>query len=385
MNPTPRTNGRLKVCLATMAPFLAGAEVAAERLAFGLREEGHEVLLLVGQDGEARERYEQVGLNPRVSPMYLTDKWHLWRYWRARRALRRLLQRERPDVIHSNDLPTHQMVSDAARGLGIPRVCHHRFPFPGLAIDWMLKFGAEHHLFIAQALMDEMTAESARLRASSRAVVFDGLPLPSIPSAEVRRRAREALGLPLDRLMVIIAGQVIERKGVADLIEAWALLPAECRARAELVIAGDDLLGHGEYRRAMEQLAAERGVPARFVGFQKNIGQWLTASDVATVPSHVEPMANANLEAMSYGLPLVSSRVGGIPEAVLDGETGLLVPPKSPAALAEALARLLTDEPLRLRLGQQGRRRCEEVFSLLAHTRGVVGQYRSVLERSCAC
>jgi glycosyltransferase involved in cell wall biosynthesis len=214
-------------------------------------------------------------------------------------------------------------------------------------------------------------------------VVFDGLPLPPLPTVDDRRQAREALRLPLNRLIVIIAGQVIERKGIADLIQAWSLLSAECRALAELLVAGDDLLGHGEYRRAMEELAAERNVPARFVGFQKNIGQWLTACDVATVPSHVEPMANANIEAMSYGLPLVSSRVGGIPEAVLDGETGLLVPPKSPAALAEALTRLLTDEPLRLRLGQQGRRRCEELFSIETHARNILDEYCWLVGRAC--
>ena len=107
---------RLKVCIASMAPFVGGAEVAAERLALGLKELGHEVLLVAGTQGAVRERWEKMGLRSLYSPMCFTDKWHWWRYFKSRNGLRRLLSQERPDVIHSNDLPTHQIVADAARG-----------------------------------------------------------------------------------------------------------------------------------------------------------------------------------------------------------------------------------------------------------------------------
>src|SRR5205807_1489760 len=130
------TDSPLKICLASMAPFVGGAEIAAERLAVGLRDAGYDVVLLLGRDGAVRERLEKAGLRCVVAPMYVTDKWHPLRYVLARRRLRAILRRERPDVLHSNDLPTHQILSDAARPLGIPRVCHHRFPFSGKAIDW---------------------------------------------------------------------------------------------------------------------------------------------------------------------------------------------------------------------------------------------------------
>src|SRR5262245_27314054 len=116
---------KLKICLTTLAPFVGGAEVAAERLALGLREHGHEVFLDVGKQGEVMERMQQAGLRCICSPMHFTDKWHWWRYYEARKKLQQLLLREHPDIIHSNDLPTHQIVSDAARRLRVPRVCHH--------------------------------------------------------------------------------------------------------------------------------------------------------------------------------------------------------------------------------------------------------------------
>jgi glycosyltransferase involved in cell wall biosynthesis len=370
---------RLKVCLASMAPFVGGAEVAAERLALGLLAEGHDVVLLLGRPGAVQDRIKRAGLRCVITPMHHTDKWHWPRYWLARRALTQVLRRERPDIIHSNDLPTHQIVSDAALGLGIPRICHHRFPFPGPAIDWLLKYGAERHLFVSQALMNEMWASSARLRQTGRAVVYDGLQLPLEPNHESRQAARTRLGLPSNRLLVTFAGQIIERKGVADLLRAWSLVDARLRAEAELLFVGDDLEGRGAYRQAMEQLAGQLGCPVRFVGFQKNVGDWLLASDVAVVPSHVEPLGNATLEAMSYALPVIGGDVGGIPEMVQEGETGLLVPPRAPDRLAAALRLLLTDAPVRRKYGAAGRRRCENLFSLHAHTRAVLAEYRAVL------
>ena len=371
----------MRICIASLAPFVGGAEVAAERLAVGLREAGHDVLMVLGRTGPVRERMERVGLRCVVTPMHFTDRRHWLRWLRSRAALRRLIRSERPDVIHSNDLPTHQVVSAAARGLGIPRVCHHRFPFEGLAIDWLNKFGAERHLFVSGALMEEMCRASDRLAASPRAVVHDGLPLPEEPTAGGRRQSRDRLGLPRDRAIVVFTGQVIERKGVADLIRAWALLEGPAAERADLVIVGDDIQDGGRYRVEMESLARSLGCPARFVGFREDVPDWLAASDLAVVPSHVEPLGNATLEAMVCALPVIGCNVGGIPEMVLHEETGLLVPPRSPDQLASALHRLLSDETLRTRLGRQGRARCEERFGLRAHVDAVLAEYKRVLRR----
>jgi glycosyltransferase involved in cell wall biosynthesis len=443
----------VRICLASWAPFLAGAEIAAERLAVGLQEAGHEVFVVLGTRGPSLRRMEEAGLSCFYLPLAMTDKWRPWRYWRAQRALARLLARLRPDVVHANDLPTSQMVAQAAGKLGIPRICHHRWIFDGPAIHWLNKFGAERHLFVSNALMEQLLAasmsenghqqnaksgnpslptvhgppstgirppaepspafpprQSGEGKSSSalfpRAVVYDGLPIPPLASDQERKAAREELiaeiarhfpstvhGPPStatshsplaaclwpDKVVVTIAGQVIERKGHADLIRAWAKLSPEAAGRAELVVVGDDLQDGGAYRKQMEQLARQLQVPARFVGFQKNVARWLTASDIAAVPSHVEPLGNATLEAMALGLPVIGGSVGGIPEMVVNGRTGLLVPPKSPEALAAALERLILDADLRRRLGAAGRKRCEEKFSLKAHVEAVVDQYRAVI------
>lgn len=362
-----------------MAPFVGGAEVAAERLALGLLEAGHDVTMLLGTKGEVFERMEKAGLTCVHKPMAFTDRWHWLKYLKARNGIRRFFKETKPDIVHSNDLPTHQIVSDAVRGTGTPEICHHRWIFPGTAIDWLNKFGCRHHLFVSNALMSELCENSPRLKASSRSVVYDGLALPPKPMPEDRHRSRDRLGLPQDKTLVTFAGQMIERKGVADLLHAWSSLDREARLKADLLMIGDDLSGEGNYRLEMEKLAESLSCSARFVGFQKNVGEWLQASDIAVVPSHAEPLGNATLEAMAYCLPVIGSLVGGIPEMIVDGETGLLVPPRSPEQLAQGLNRLITNKELRLTLGGNARERCEIKFSLQKHCEVVLDEYDRVL------
>ena len=376
--PARHRDGPLKIAVATWAPFVGGAEVAGERLALGLAEAGCEVVVIVGEDNEVLARLQSAGLRCVYSQMYLTDKWRPLRYVRARRALTRVLRSEQPALVHSNDLPTHQFVSDAARRLRIPRISHHRYPFGGRATDWLNKYGCERHLFVSQALMQDVCRESHEIAGSPRAVVYDGLPIPRLPSEADRAAARAELNLPLEKTIVTFAGQIVERKGVADLLRAWAMLPA-WRDRTELIIIGDDLEKQGRYLEEMKRLDGELGAAARFVGFQRNVPTWLTATDVAVVPSHVEPLGNATLEAMAHGLPVIGGDVGGIPEMIVEEQTGLLVPPRAPEQLAAALERLLADRALRLRLGAAARARCEQHFSLSAHVESVLEQYQQTL------
>ena len=217
----------LRVVITTWAPFHAGAEVAAERLAVGLRDHGYDVTVVLGTKGVTLDRIRDAGFDVRYVSLAFTDKLRWWRYRRAQRELRHVLRDVRPDIVHANDLPTSQMVGQAAAALGIPRICHHRWVFGGTATDWLNKFGAERHLFVSRALMDDLCKSSHRLAASPRAVVYDGLELPSVPTDADRRNARTKLGLPLDKTVVLFAGQIIERKGVEDLLRAWTVLSVD--------------------------------------------------------------------------------------------------------------------------------------------------------------
>ncbi len=206
-------------------------------------------------------RFRGAGIRCEFVPQRFTDKLKWLSYRKSRNRLREILRSEQPDLVHSNDLPTHQMTADAAGRMGIPRVCHHRWIFEGSAIDWLNKFDANGHLFVSNALMEMLAGESPHLSESPRSVVYDGLPMPALPTAEERLACRRQLGLPTDRPVVLFAGQIIERKGVADLLVGWSMLKSwhQC---AELILLGDDLAGKGAYRQEMEALALKLGCPA---------------------------------------------------------------------------------------------------------------------------
>jgi glycosyltransferase involved in cell wall biosynthesis len=374
----------MKICIVSWAPFHAGAEVAAERLAIGLQREGHEVLVVLGTKEETWRRMRHIGLHCEHVPLLLTDKWRMLRWRAMQQVMRQTFRRFRPDVVHCNDLPTSQMVGNAAKQLGIPRICHHRFSFGGAAIDWLNKFGAERHLFVSDAFMREMCAESKQLADAPRSVVHDGMPLGQAPTECDRRIAKDRLNLCQERVIVLFAGQVVEHKGLKDLIQAWQLMADPTRAKADLVIVGEDFQSQGDYRRKMQELAASIDCRARFVGFQSDVAAWQIAADIAVVPSHVEPLGLVVMEAMAQCLPVIGSDVGGIPEMIVNEETGLLVPPREPAALARAIERLIGNSAERERFGAAGRARCEAQFDIAVHTSAVLEQYRLVLpERAC--
>jgi glycosyltransferase involved in cell wall biosynthesis len=117
----------------------------------------------------------------------------------------------------------------------------------------------------------------------------------------------------------------------------------------------------------------------RFAGFRRDIQRLLAGSDVMVLPSHWEGFGLVLLEAMEAGIPVVATRVGAIPEVVAEGETGLIVPPRDPDALAAAMARLLGNPDTARKMGAAGRRRLETVFTMERAVRAHEDLYEELL------
>jgi glycosyltransferase involved in cell wall biosynthesis len=156
-----------------------------------------------------------------------------------------------------------------------------------------------------------------------------------------RAASRAALGLPAQGRVVVFVGLLAEAKGVRELLAAWAQLRAEAGPPVHLVVVGDGPL-RAEVARAAA-LAASDGGAARGLLVApgalplQRVALHLAAADVFTLPSHREGTPNVVLEALASGCPVVATRVGGIPDVVAEGSTGLLVPPRSAPDLARAL------------------------------------------------
>lgn len=276
-----------------------------------------------------------------------------------RRALGSLLKARRYDVVHA-----HWVVPNAAMVTGI--VAAHKVPFVVSAhgsdiflAERSSTIGAFARLALraagrVTACSDDLRGRAVALGAAegrTRTVPYgvDALAFGGPADADMPAR----LGAPEGARLVLAVGRLVEKKGLRALIEAAAGISG-----AHVAIAGA-----GDLRESLLRRIAELGAPASLVGAldRAGVAAAMAAADVVAVPSvvdaagNVDGLPNTLLEAMAAGRAVVASRVAGIPDVVVDGVNGLLVPPGDVPALRAALRRLITDDALRARLGAAAR------------------------------
>jgi len=192
-------------------------------------------------------------------------------------------------------------------------------------------------------------------------LIYNGVDTERFAPGIVDIAYRDTLGLPRDALVITIVANLIGYKGHGDLLAGLAGIKADMPENWRLAIVGRDD-GEGA---ALEILAARSGLQDHvvFMGERDDTAMILAISDIGVNTSHEEGFSNAVLEGMAAALPMVVTDVGGNPEAVFDGQTGFVVPPRSPSELGQAIALLAADTRLRQKMGRLGRERVLANFS----------------------
>jgi glycosyltransferase involved in cell wall biosynthesis len=265
-----------------------------------------------------------------------------WLYARSTRACVEQVRRDfRFDVIYANwAYPDACAVARTARWLGVPFVAS----ISGSDANRYLDFRIRRRQILE--MLSQAQAVTVRSLALSRLLVAHGVPETKVhvlyngvdrrsfgrlPASEARRR----LGLAADERVVLYLGRLSREKGVSDLLEALRLLRDEQRLTVRLVVSGD-----GVERERLSARAAALGIESTilWLGWKQpdDIGNVVAACDLVCLPSHMEGVPNAALEAFACGKPVVATRVGGIPE-VLTNDCGVLADPRAPESLAAAL------------------------------------------------
>jgi glycosyltransferase involved in cell wall biosynthesis len=364
----------VRVAQLVLSGDVAGGQLVALEVARAARARGDEVVFLSPGRGPFTELVELEGMEVR-----LVDVSRTFRVGGAVR-LWRLLRELRVDVLHTHTaLAANVLARAAGRLAGVPVVSHlhienHFRPqaLPRAALRWL----------------DNRSARlAARVLAVSedtkRALVAQGYPpeLVEVVPNGVRhvpgsRSHPAGLEVPEGTPLVAEIARLCDVKGQRDLLDALRLVPG-----VHAVLVGEDLETGGEYRDFLEREARRLGVADRVVltGYRADVPEILDAVDAVVLPSLVEGMPLVLLEAMAHGRPVVATPVGGTREVVVDGETGLLVPPRDPQALARAIRRLVDDAELASRLGAAGRERVRERFSVEAMTHRVLEVYDEVV------
>jgi glycosyltransferase involved in cell wall biosynthesis len=298
-----------------------------------------------------------------------------------------VLRRERVELLHCNDARALLQAGPAARLLGLPVVWHVRGDARGLGTGYLAACGllASRIVFVA----DGIRASVPRLFARKFVTIYNGIDLPAeAPPA----RDRAALGLPADRVVFVVVGSLVPFKGAHHLLQA---LRRGADPRILVVFVGDR--PDPAYSRLLDRLA-DGLENVRFAGWDDHPADWFRAADAVVLPTiereeleldgerrtvnGSEGFSRTVLEAMSWARPVVATRVAGAPEQVVDGETGLLVPPGDPEALAVALARLAGDADLRARAGAAGRARVLARFSIARMVTATEELYVSLAARA---
>ncbi len=256
------------------------------------------------------------------------------------------------DVVHFHTARAHALAPFCA-GRGARLVVTRRMDYPprgGPYARWLYNRAVDVVIAISEGVRAALLGVG--VRPDRIRVVPSGIDPAAMEAAPAARATtRAAWGIAPDELVVLVLGALERRKGHAVLLAAAARPEAE-DLRLRYVFCGD-----GSERAALAAAAEPLGDRVVFAGFRRDVAACLAAADVVAVPSLQEGLGVAALEAMAAARPVVASRVGGLGEVVVDGATGLLLPPGEAAPLAEALRRVARDPALRARLGEGGRQR----------------------------
>lgn len=356
---------------------VAGGQIVALQLARAARDRGDEVFFVSPTEGPFTDLVRQEGF-----AVHAVDVSRTFKLGGVRR-LAALLRARDVDVLHTHAALASNVLGRVAGRLARVAVVSH------MHIE--NHFRPNRLARAVHSFLDNTTARTAaRVIAVSGdtrgALVAQGYRPDAIQvihnGIDVEREAakrgaglRAELGVGAGVPLVGEIARLCDVKGQRELIEAAAAVPD-----VHVVLVGDDLELGGAFRDRLEEQARRAGVAGRvhFLGHRDDAGAILDQLDVFALPSWIEGLPVTVLEAMAHAKPVVATPVGGTPEVVLDGETGILVPPRDPAALAAALGRLVADPGLRARLGRAGRSRVEQEFSETAMTSRVLEVYDAV-------
>lgn len=336
----------------------------------GLRALGHRSVLVAHAGGELRQRaaegMELIPLAPRME-MDLSAAWRL----------SRIIKELKPEIIHAHD---PHGVAMAALALSMstqlvkpPLVASRRVDFrlkDNSLSRWKYR-QVDCFICASEAIRQMLMADGIP---EARAVtVHEGIDLDRVEAAPAAK-LHEELWLPHQAPIVGNVAALVPHKGQRHLIEAAALVVRQV-PDARFVIAGE-----GELRPSLERQIKEHHLEKHvfLTGFRPDVLSLHKSFDIFVMSSVTEGLGTSLLDAMASGKPIVATRAGGIPEVVVDGETGILVPPRDHRAMADALISLLTDPALRQRMGDAGLKLARRRFSAERMVKETLRAYKRV-------
>jgi glycosyltransferase involved in cell wall biosynthesis len=334
-----------------------GAEVWLMDMMRELKERGHAVTLACRKDTPLARKaleldcdVEPIRFGGDLDPLVIRTLW-------------KIIKNRAIGVVCTNTEKDLRAGGIAGTLAGVTRI------IPSREVDYPLKqtflYRLSYKYLASKIIVNSLATQRTLLRsapylsASKIRLVYKGINVSLFDGAR-RSSLRETYGLPASTPVVSFVGRLDKRKGLYELLEAWKDVHV-LHPDAVLLIAGE-----GPMRLEIERIVNENSLASSVIlcGFQDSVASLLSQSSMLVAPSWWEGFGYVLVEAMAARIPVVASNVSSIPEIVVDGESGLLVEPKNPGAIAGAVCRLLENPAIAEKMGLAGRRIVEQKFTL---------------------
>jgi glycosyltransferase involved in cell wall biosynthesis len=388
---SPRPPTRALMCAFTLN--LEGAPHSQFELTLALKQAGViDPIVFAPMEGPLRAEYEQNGIPVHVFEHPLRGADTLPQYEEAIAKFSNWVKAQGAEVLYANTMESFYAIA-AARHANVPSIwniresepwqTYYRHLSPEIANRALDCFAYPYRvIFVAHATRDRYAALASRHQFT---VIHNGLNLERLTAAAQRwprSQARAQLGLAEDETMLLLLGTVCERKGQMDLVEALALLDARQIARCRCFIVGDRPSSYStRLNRRVRELVQQRGLRVTIVAETHDTALYYSAADIFICTSRVESYPRVILEAMAYGLPIVTTPVFGVREQVKPEVNGLFYEPGDIAGLRAALDRLMTDGKLRREFAENA----EAVLATLTSFEEMIARYGRIFIEAAEC
>ncbi len=393
VKPEPAA-GKHRVLFVDHTAELSGGELALLNLLRHLDRTRITPVVALGAPGGLSEALQAAGIETYILPLHqavlstrkdslgwrsLLRFGQVWQSIRYTRLLRRFAREQRIDLIHSNSLKSDILAGVTGRLAGVPVVWHVR---DRIADDYLPAVAASGFRQLSRWLPHFVIANSRSTLATlglpaskpSR-VIYSGVVASSFsPLPDVESQSDRPIRIAMLGRLSAWKGQHVFLRAAAEVRKAFP--------QAQFQIIGSAMFGEEAYAESLRKLVDELGLAGcvSFLGFRKDVPALLCELSVLVHASTTgEPFGQVIVEAMAAGLPVVATNGGGVPEIVVDGQTGLLVPMNDAAAMARAIVTILSDPPLAQRMGRLARERAADNFSIQQTAQAVHDVYDQVL------
>lgn len=324
---------------------------------------------------------ELTKLGARVTLIEFARLKSLWGIYPTLRKIRRLIQKENINLIHSNSPRTNFYAAMAGKLEKIPVVWHERCLITNELIDPDSVF-----LFLPDRIVCNSKAIANRFIKKGKllqkvVVILNGVDIekfsPKLSGEKIKKEFKLRSELPT----IGIISRFGPDKGHEYFIQAAARIVKKF-SKVNFLIVGDAVFEEDRWREEyLKKMVKELNLDncVNFTGFRRDIPELLAALDIMVLASDAEPCGRVLFEAMAMQKPVVATNTGGTPEIVKDKVSGILIPPKNSEAMAEAIIKLLQDKEMALRMGKVGRKRAEQFFSIEENVRKTEKVYKSLL------